>query len=88
MDSNKPIIRISVRNLVEFILRSGDIDSGFCGPNRAAEGTRIHRNLQKSRKGNYKSEVSVNKTSISVMILLWLSREESMEFWKPMGSFV
>ena len=62
MDSNKPIIRISVRNIVEFILRSGDIDSsGFSGPKRAAEGTRIHRNLQKSRKGNYKSEVSVKQ---------------------------
>lgn len=59
MDSNKPTIKISVRNLVEFILRSGDIDSGFSSPNRAVEGTRIHRSIQKSRKGNYKSEVSV-----------------------------
>jgi len=61
VNSDKPIIKISVRNLVEFILRSGDIDSGFCGLNRAAEGTRIHRNLQKSRKGNYKSEISVRQ---------------------------
>lgn len=63
MDSNKPIIRISVRNLVEFILRSGDIDSsGFCGPKRALEGTRIHRTIQKNRKGNYNSEVSVKQS--------------------------
>ena len=27
MDENLPVIRISVRNLVEFILREGDIDN-------------------------------------------------------------
>jgi Rad3-related DNA helicase len=57
-----PIIRISVRNLVEFIFRSGDIDSGFCSPNRAVEGTRIHRTIQKNRKGNYKSEIPVKQS--------------------------
>jgi len=62
VDSIKPIVRISVRNLVEFILRSGDIDSGFCGPKRAVEGTRIHRTIQKNRKGNYNSEITVKQS--------------------------
>jgi DNA excision repair protein ERCC-2 len=43
-------IRISVRNLVEFVLRSGDLDMRFTGTSRALEGTRIHQKLQKSNK--------------------------------------
>ena len=62
MNSINPIVRISVRNLVEFILRSGDINSGFCGPKRAVEGTRIHRTIQKNRKGNYNSEITVKQS--------------------------
>ena len=44
-------IRISVRNLVEFLLRCGDIDNrvGQGMQLRAMqEGTRIHKKLQKS----------------------------------------
>ena len=33
---DKPVIRISVRNLVEFILRSGDLDSTRGGMDREA----------------------------------------------------
>ncbi len=62
MNTNKPTIKISVRNLIEFILRCGDIDSGFCGSKRAVEGTRIHRKIQKNRDGNYESEVIVKNT--------------------------
>jgi Rad3-related DNA helicase len=60
MTSSKPTIKISVRNLVEFILRCGDIDSGFSGRSRAAEGSRIHRKIQKQQKNaNYDAEVFV-----------------------------
>lgn len=62
MNINRPTIRISVRNLIEFILRCGNIDSGFCGSKRAVEGTRIHRKIQKNRGGNYESEVVVKQT--------------------------
>jgi Rad3-related DNA helicase len=64
MSTTKPVIKISVRHLVEFILRCGDIDSGFSGSNRAAEGARIHRKIQKQQKNaNYDAEVFV-KTSV------------------------
>ncbi len=55
----KQKIKVSVRNLVEFILRSGDIDSGFVGSsnNRALEGTRIHKKIQSTSGENYDSEV-------------------------------
>ena len=40
-------VRLAVRQLVEFLLQSGDIDSRFGGFDRANEGARIHRRLQK-----------------------------------------
>lgn len=59
METAKPVLKISVRTLVEFILRYGDINTGFSGSKRAVEGTRIHRKLQKSQKENYDAEVTV-----------------------------
>lgn len=56
----RPVIRISVRNLVEFILRSGDIDSRTGGmPDAEAMqmGSRIHRKIQKSMGPDYHAEV-------------------------------
>ena len=50
-------IRISVRNLVEFVLRSGDIDNSFMSMNRAVEGTLAHQKVQGSYGHEYKSEV-------------------------------
>lgn len=56
----KGIIKISVRNLVEFILREGDIDNRR-GKSVSAEamheGSRIHRKIQKSMGSNYHAEV-------------------------------
>ena len=40
-------IHLSVRQLVEFLLQTGSIDSRFTGFDRANEGARIHRRLQK-----------------------------------------
>lgn len=42
-------IHISVRNLVEFILRSGDIDNrkAVAPENAMQEGSRIHRMIQR-----------------------------------------
>ena len=42
-------IHISVRNLVEFVLRSGSIDGRFTGRNRMEEGARVHKQLQKDK---------------------------------------
>ena len=55
-------IRISVRNLVEFIMNSGDIDNRRTSPMDAdamAEGARIHRKIQKGMDSNYSAEVSL-----------------------------
>lgn len=52
-------VRISVRNLVEFLLRSGDIDNrkSGSGENAMQEGSRIHRMLQKRMGPEYEAEV-------------------------------
>lgn len=56
---DKKEIKVSVRNLVEFLLRSGDIDSSFFRVNRAVEGTRIHKKIQKAQKEDYRPEVTL-----------------------------
>lgn len=53
---------LSVRYLVEFIMRSGSIDSRFSGLDRVLEGGRIHRLLQKQAGGQYEPEVSLSIT--------------------------
>lgn len=52
-------VRISVRNLVEFILRSGDIDNRRSGAadNAMQEGSRLHRLIQKRMGADYEPEV-------------------------------
>ncbi len=55
----KRVIRISVRNLVEFILRSGDLDSrrGSLADKEAMQkGSRIHRKIQRQMGANYQAE--------------------------------
>lgn len=62
MDKKKEIVKISVRNLVEFIFRQGDITSAGSGaPNTEAMqmGNKIHRKIQKSMGSGYESEVSL-----------------------------
>lgn len=54
-------IHISVRNLVEFLLRSGDIDNRKSGgaDNAMLEGARLHRLLQSRMGAGYLPEVSL-----------------------------
>ena len=53
-------IRISVRNLVEFILREGDIDNRHgqsVSPEAMLAGSRMHRKIQKRKGSDYHAEV-------------------------------
>ena len=66
MDENLPVIRISVRNLVEFILREGDIDNRTGGgqdPENMQMGSRIHRKIQRQMGADYQAEIPL-KTEI------------------------
>ena len=63
----KKQVRISVRALVEFVLRSGDIDnrrSGAAQKDAMAAGTRIHKKIQKRMGGNYRAEVPLKYTAL------------------------
>lgn len=57
----KEKLKVSVRGLVEFVLRSGDLNGEFVGNGnrRALEGARIHRKIQKSKNEKYTKEVSL-----------------------------
>ena len=50
-------ISLSVHDLVDFVLRSGDIDTRIFNNATMLEGTRIHRYYQSKMDANYKSEV-------------------------------
>ena len=64
METGNEQIRISVRQLVEFILRSGDIDNRHhTSPESAMqEGSRIHRMIQKRMGADYQAEVTLKYT--------------------------
>ena len=56
----KPQLCISVRNLVEFVMRSGDIDDRHGSADKMSamqEGSRIHRKIQRRMGGDYHAEV-------------------------------
>ncbi len=59
MQDNRKEIKISVRNLVEFILCSGDLDNTKTRSDADAmqAGSRVHRKLQKQMGTNYTAEV-------------------------------
>lgn len=59
MEVTEKIVKISVRNLVEFILRSGDIDNRIAGADKDAMllGGKIHRKIQRTMGSDYQAEV-------------------------------
>lgn len=54
--------RIGVRELVEFVLRSGDLNQRQGSQNTALNGARIHRRLQKQRGDDYEKEVYLKQS--------------------------
>ncbi len=58
-------VRISVRGLIEFILRHGDLDNsgGYSDPDAMQEGVRLHKKIQKSMGAFYDAEVSMTMAS-------------------------
>ena len=59
--------KIGIRQLVEFVLRSGDLNETKNSQNTALNGARIHRRLQKKRSKDpdYQSEVYL-KTEVTM----------------------
>lgn len=64
-EKDRMIVQISVRSLVEFVLRSGDIDnrrSSSAPDNAMQEGGRIHRMIQRRMGADYHAEVALKYT--------------------------
>ena len=63
---------ISVRDLTEFVHRTGDIggQAGFQRSNRAVEGIKGHKRIQQSRGSDYRPEVPIELTVIRGSIQL------------------
>ncbi len=66
-------VRISVRDLVEFICRYGSIESGFGAGPTALEGTKIHQKIQRNEKDNYEAEVMLSHTTKYKDISIYVS---------------
>lgn len=56
-------IRTSVRNLIEFVMRSGDIDNRFRDNTRMIEGIRAHQKIQSKYDMTYKKEYKLKNTT-------------------------
>ena len=62
MNTDRSTIRISVRNLVEFVMRGGDIDNrrtSAAEKDAMQAGSRMHRKIQKRQGADYHAEVSM-----------------------------
>src|SRR5699024_10114548 len=56
-------IKTSVRNLIEFAMRSGDIDNRFRDNTRMIEGIRAHQKIQSQYDKTYKKEYKLKNVT-------------------------
>lgn len=64
-------LTLPVRRLVEFLLRRGSIDNRFTGFDRANEGARLHRKLQRAATAehpDYKAEVFLRYHTVAAQV--------------------
>jgi len=64
MEPETLALTLPIRRLVEFLLRTGSIDSRFTGFDRALEGARLHRKLQRAAVKefpDYQAEVALRQ---------------------------
>ncbi|PKM51476.1 MAG: ATP-dependent helicase [Firmicutes bacterium HGW-Firmicutes-7] len=53
-------IKISVRELIEYVLRTGDINAVFLSSKRMSDGVKAHQRFQKQTKEDYEEEVTIS----------------------------
>ncbi len=82
-------LRISVRNLVEFVFRSGDIDNRVGkGVRQEAmqQGSRMHRKIQKRMDAEYRAEVPLKQELIMGHYVLMVEGRADGVFWRETGT--
>lgn len=77
--------RVSVRTLVEFVLRHGDLQTGAAGSSRTVEGIRAHQFIQKARGADYLPEVTLRTTYSEEDFLLEIHGRADGLFKKESG---
>lgn len=68
--NNLSKIKVSVRALIEFVLRCGDLVSSFAGSSRNTDAIKAHQKIQKNSAPNYNKEVTISHTVIKDNISL------------------
>lgn len=58
----KTVLKIGVRQLIEFVYRTGDLDLRFQGRGKMNEGLRVHQSVQKSQGIDYIPEYPLSGT--------------------------
>jgi DNA excision repair protein ERCC-2 len=59
--SLKETLQIAVRELVEWVLRSGDLDLTFSAGSKTTDAIRAHQKIQRSRPPGYEAEVRISR---------------------------
>ena len=86
-----PVVRVSVRQLVEFVLRSGDLDNRRTpGAQKEAmqAGSRLHRKIQKKMGAGYRAEVSLKKAVREEEFALQVEGRADGIFSEPAGMVI
>ena len=78
-------LHITVRELVEHVLRSGDLEMGFSGTGRAVAGIRGHQKVQLSRPETYQKEVQLSYTLETELAVIEISGRIDGVFKHPEG---
>lgn len=84
-------IRLSVRELVEFVLSSGDIDNRrIAGAKKEAmqEGGRLHRKIQKRMGSSYQAEVAMNHVVDQGQYRIFIEGRADGVITEPGGSII
>lgn len=90
-EQNKRVIRISVRSLVEFVMRGGDIDNrrtAAAEKDAMQEGSRIHRKIQKRMGSDYRAEVSMKHLVEEELYTILIEGRADGVIEKPAGVII
>ncbi len=66
----KKTLKIAVRDLVAYVLRSGDLAFEFASAARPLDAVRIHQKIQQSRPPTYQSEIAISHQIATELLIL------------------
>jgi len=73
---SRPVYTVQVRELIEFVLRQGDLggERQFVGSDRALAGIRGHQKIQGGRPAGYQAEVPVEHNVEEIEFILKIDK--------------